>query len=227
MINLFVVVEERRDTMKKTTDPFTRTPGIAGQAYIDCGISDEIISDFSDKNSSKYVYKITGLRGSGKSVEYSNIIQALKKRNDWLVYPLSASGNMLSTLISKMSMEKFISSTQTSTSVNSTTSIGGNAFVVSGNETISVSKTSSDNDHYYSDEATITHMISIASERGYKVLIGIDDISKTKESVTLLSIVGALLLEGFPVYLVVTGLSDNIEDISSEKYPSFFKREVL
>ena len=41
--------------MVKKVDPFTRTPGIAGKAYIDNGIADEIIANFSSEESSKYV----------------------------------------------------------------------------------------------------------------------------------------------------------------------------
>ena len=64
--------------MTLKTDPFTRTPGIAGRAYIDNGIADEIIKCFLDEESAKFVFKITGLRGSGKSVEYGRIIRELK-----------------------------------------------------------------------------------------------------------------------------------------------------
>lgn len=208
----------------KKTDPFTRTPGIAGKAYIDNGIADEIIANFTSDDSSKYVYKITGLRGSGKSVEYSRIIRTLKEKKDWLVYPLSASGNVVQTLISKLSMEKFINSSKTTTSVNSTTSLEGNALVVSGNESLSVSRSFSENERFYSDEAELTQMIESANKKKLKVLIGIDDISKTPGTISLLSIIGSMLLEGRQIYLVVTGLSENIENLSSEKNLSFFKR---
>ena len=208
----------------KSTDPFTRTPGIAGKAYIDNGIADEIIESFKSDVSSKYVYKITGLRGSGKSVEYGRIIRTLKEDKNWLVYPLSSSGEAVKTLISKMSMEDFISSKTETVSTGSTTSVGGNAVVVSGNETVSVTKTVADNEHFYSEEATLTKMIETANKKKYKVLIGVDDISKTPEMVKLLSMVGSMILEGLQVYLVVTGLSENIEDFSSEKNLTFFKR---
>ena len=55
-------------------NPFTRTPGVAGAAFIDMHYADEIIENFENDYSSKYVYKIVGLRGSGKSVEYRKII---------------------------------------------------------------------------------------------------------------------------------------------------------
>ena len=47
--------------MEKRVDPFTRTPGIAGAAYIDTKIADEIIDNFTSDESSKYVYKITNI----------------------------------------------------------------------------------------------------------------------------------------------------------------------
>lgn len=206
------------------TDPFTRTPGIAGKAYIDNGIADEIIKNFTDEDSSKYVYKITGPRGAGKSVEYGKIIRTLKAENNWLVYPLSASGEAVSTLISKISMESFIDSKSTTTALSSTTSVEGNALVLTGGESINVSKTTTDNEHFYSEEATLTKMIEQANKKKYKVLIGVDDISKTKDMVNLLSMFGSMLLEGLQIYLVVTGLSENIEAFSSEKNLTFFKR---
>ena len=208
----------------KGIDPFTRTPGIAGKAYIDNGIADEIIKNFTSEDSSKYVYKITGLRGSGKSVEYGKIIRTLKEEKGWLVYPLSASGDAVTTLISKLSMEKFIDAKSTATTLSSTTSVESSAFVLSGNETVNVAKTFADNEHYYSDEATLTRMVDEAKRKGYKVLAGVDDISKTPVMVSLLSMIGSMILEGLPVYLVVTGLTENIEEFSSEKNLTFFKR---
>ena len=208
----------------KGTDPFTRTPGIAGKAYIDNRVADEIIQDLSSTESAKYVYKITGLRGSGKSVEFGRIIRTLKAKKDWLVYPLSSSGEVVSTLISKLSREEFIDAKVSTFSEASETSVSGNILAVSGNETIKVQKTIADNQMYYSEEATLTEMVSLANKKNYKVLVGIDDISKTPETIRLLSMIGAMLLEGIQIYLVVTGLSENIEDFSSESNLTFFKR---
>lgn len=180
--------------MKTKIDPFTRTPGVAGKAYIDNGVADTIISNFCSPESEKYVYKITGLRGSGKSVEYSKVIRTLKEKKGWLVYPLSATGEAVSTLISRLSMEKFIARSYT------------------------------DNDLFYSEEAILTRMVGIANGKGYNVLVGVDDIARTPEMIKLLSMIGSMILEGLQIYLVVTGLSDNIEDFSSEKNLTFFKR---
>lgn len=191
--------------MEKRVDPFTRTPGIAGAAYIDTCIADEIINSFTSEESSKYVYKITGIRGSGKSVEYGNVIRALKADKKWLVYPLSAAGDAVKTLISKLSMESFIDSKSRVTEV-------------------SVGKKVSDNEHFYSDEAMLTKMVAEANKKKYNVLVGVDDISKTPEMIRLLSMIGSMILEGMHIYLLVTGLAENIEEFSSEKNLTFFKR---
>ena len=224
---IIVLIKKHKDwraLMKEKIDPFTRTPGIAGKAYIDNGIADEIINNFCSEESSKYVYKITGLRGSGKSVEYGRVIRCIKEQTNWLVYTLSAAGDAVSTLIAKLSMEKFVKSQKTDTEISSTTEIGGDILVASGKESIKISKRHSDNENYYSDEAVLSNMMNAAARNNKKVLIGIDDIAKTNEMIKLLSIIGSMILEGLPIYLLVTGISENIEEKKKKKNLTFFKR---
>ncbi len=209
--------------MIKKTDPFTRTPGIAGRAYIDNGIADEIINNFCDEESSKFVYKITGLRGSGKSVEYSKVIRTLKERKDWLVYTLSASGEAVSTLISRLSMEKFIDSKSSKTELTSTARVEGNILFAKGNESINIKKAFQNDEHFFSYEAMLSRLVSQANKKGYNILVGIDDISKTDEMVKLLSIIGSMILEGLKIYLIVTGLTENIESDEAKKLEEMTK----
>lgn len=91
-------------------DPFTRTPGIAVKAYINTHCTEKNIHDFENEESSKYIYKIVGLRGFGKSVEYSQLLNHFRNSNNWLVYGLSAAGNPLEVLIAKLSQENFVDS---------------------------------------------------------------------------------------------------------------------
>ncbi len=207
-------------------DPFTLTPGVAGKPYIDCGIADEIIANFKSDESSKYVYKITGLRGSGKSVEYSKILQTLKKEKNWLVYPLSAEGEGIETLISFLSKEDFINDKKAETSISANASAEGGIPIISGKGGIAVTKTISDNTNYYNAEAALAEMVDIANNKGYNILVMIDDISKTENTVTLLSVLGTMFNKGSRVYLIVSGLSKNIEDffVINKKDP---KGEIL
>ena len=61
-------------------------------------------------------------------------------------------------------------------------------------ESIEITRTSENNPMYYSAEAELSEMIQKANDKGYKVLVGIDDIAKTPEMVKFLSIWGAMLL---------------------------------
>ena len=72
--------------MFNVVDPITKTKGIAGKAYIDMHYKDIVVNSFENPESSKYIYKIVGLRGSGKSVEYSQILGHFKEKiNGWCI----------------------------------------------------------------------------------------------------------------------------------------------
>ena len=208
-----------------TINPFTRTPGVAGDAFIDMHYADEIINNFESDISSKYVYKIVGLRGSGKSVEYRKVINKLSDKKGWLVYTLSAAGNPVSTLIARLSKESFIDDKIRKTTVSAGGSAKADALIVQGEADFEVTRTSEVNTLYFSAEAELTDMIQKANDKGYKVLVGIDDIAKTPEMVKFLSIWGAMLLDDKKkIYFVCTGLTKNIEDFTEEPNLTFFKR---
>ncbi len=209
----------------KRTDPFTRTPGVAGNAFINMHYSDEIINSFENEDSSRYVYKIVGLRGSGKSVEYRKVINHFTEKKGWLTYTLSAAGDPVSTLIAKLSKEEFIDDKRHRASVSAAASAGADALIFKGKADLSITKTAEDNPLYYSPEAELSEMIDEANSNGFRILVGIDDIARTPEMVKFLSIWGAMLLEDRKrIYFVCTGLAKNIEDFTDEPNLTFFKR---
>ncbi len=211
--------------MNTKISPFTRTPGIAGNALIETHESDEIIANFESDESYKYVYKIVGLRGSGKSVEYSIVMNHFRKQTKWLVYSLSAGGNPTQTLISLLSKEKFIDDKSVTRAVGGSASVSGNIPVLSANGNINTSISIKENEHYYSDEAELKAMLEQTKQHGYKILIGIDDIAKTEEMVRFLSILGTIIIEpNANVRFICTGLSKNIEDFVNVPHLSFFVR---
>ena len=212
----------------KKVDPFTRTPGLAGDAFIDTHYADEIIYNFESEKSSKYVYKIVGLRGSGKSVEYRKIVNAMSDKKGWLVYTLSAGGDPVTTLIAKLSKESFIDSKKHVTSVQTGAAAEAGAVIFKGKADVTVSKTSEENVMFFSQEATLGEMLREAKEHGFKVLVGIDDIAKTEEMTKFLSMLGTFLLdEKMEIYFICTGLAKNIEDFANEPNLTFFKRSDL
>ena len=211
--------------MTNGISPFTRTPGIAGGALIETHFSDEIIANFESLESFKYVYKIVGLRGSGKSVEYSIVMNHFREEKNWLVFALSAGGNPLQTLISALSKEDFIDNKTRTESYGANAAARGNVGIASADAGFSATIDVSNNEHYYSDENELRQMLKAAKNNGLKVLIGIDDIAKTDAMVQFLSILGMIMMEpDYDVRLICTGLSKNIEDFVSIPHLSFFVR---
>lgn len=67
-------------------------------------------------------------------------------------------------------------------------------------------------------------MIQAAQKKGKKILIGIDEVSKSQEMVKFASEYGRWLRAGYPVYFVCTGLYENIQELSNVKNLTFFRR---
>lgn len=67
-------------------------------------------------------------------------------------------------------------------------------------------------------------MLERARIQGRKILIGIDEITRAPECVAFASEFGKWLRAGYAVYLVCTGLYENIEQLYNVKNLTFFRR---
>ena len=208
--------------------PFSTTPGIAGEAYINNYYADEIIANFESSYSTQYVYKLIGLRGSGKSVEYKKVMDHFSLMPEkWKVYALAAGGDPIQAFISSMALEKEIYNYVKTKEISMSGEVEGNALLINGNVAATSKTILSANPNYYSAETEMRTMCEKICASGYTILIGIDDISKTDSMAQFLSIVGSLLLNPkVKIRMVVTGLQKNIEDFYSLdiEHLSFFVR---
>ena len=184
---------------KRVQNPFTHTYGSAGQAYIDMGWAEKAISNFEFDVPSEYVYKIIGVRGSGKTVVLSDIIRHFMSKEcidaGWMVYDLSSARDPLHTLVAYLSKEKFC-----------------------------ISTSDPKKDVYYDDEVELDDFLGRAFDAGKRILICIDDIAKTEDMVAFCSVYAKYIRIGCPVYLVCTGLFTNMEALGRVKNLTFFRR---
>ena len=79
-------------------------------------------------------------------------------------------------------------------------------------------------DIFFDISVEIEEMIQQAEEKGKKILVGIDEVSKTTEMIKFASEYGRWLRANYPVYLVCTGLYENIQEVSNVKNLTFFRR---
>jgi hypothetical protein len=205
---------------KQTQNPFTHTYGSAGQAYIDMGWAREAIENFDFDSPSEFVYKIIGVRGSGKTVVLSDIIHYFrseeKSDEGWIVYDLSSARDPLHTLVAYLAKEKFSRKGRKSIDFTAKANLG----LISGD----ISTSGKNNDAYYDDEAELDELLESAFKAGKRILICIDDIAKTEDMVAFCSVYAKYIRAEKAVYLVCTGLFSNMESLGRVKNLTFFKR---
>lgn len=208
------------DNTKEKQNPFTHTYGSAGQAYIDMGWADEAIRNFDFDMPSEYVYKIIGVRGSGKTVVLSNVIKYYKRQDNvekgWLVYDLSSARDPLHTLVSYLAKEKFAHSKKKSINVTANANLG---FISGGINTVQPTA-----DVYYDDEVELDVMLESAFAKGKRIMVCIDDIAKTEAVVAFCSVYAKYIRAEKPVYLICTGLFSNMEALGRVRNLTFFRR---
>ena len=209
--------------MSVQQNPFTHTYGSAGQAYIDMGRADTAINNFNFEKPSEYVYKIVGVRGSGKTVVLSDIIRYYKTPSNvdkgWIVYDLSSARDPLHTLVAYLANEKFSGINKRKININTSAAIGP----VGG----SISTEKAKDNSYYDDEVELDILLDKAFSKGKKIMLCIDDIAKTDPVVAFCSVYAKYIRAEKPIYLICTGLFSNIESLGRVKNLTFFRRAEI
>jgi hypothetical protein len=202
-------------------NPFTTTFSKAPEnTYIAIQKTDEILENFSYEHPSESVYKITGVRGSGKTVILAKIEEELKndqnRKNGWLVFDLSPARDMLGQFAAMLQKEGFGKKETKNRSLNISASVLGTGGGVGYSE--------EKEGRFFDIGVEIETMIQQAMGQNKKILVGIDEVSRTSDMVKFASEYGRWLRADYPVYLVCTGLYENIQEVSNVKNLTFFRR---
>ncbi len=178
-------------------NPFTLTfSRIPEYSYIPTEQADEILNGPAFEP----VFRITGVRGSGKTVMLARIEQELRseesRANGWFVFNLNPVRDMLRQTAA-MLMEEGID-------IPEVRNCG-----VSG------------------ISGAVGKMLGEAKAKGKKILFAVDEVSKTEEMVGFLSEFGKWIEESYPVYLVCTGLYENLSEVDNVKSLTFFRESTI
>lgn len=199
------------------TTTFSKTPDYT---YITTEQPDEIIANFNYENPSESVYKITGVRGSGKTVTLAKVESEFRKEerkaDGWIVIDLNPTRDMLVQFASQLVKEGFGKGETKSRSLNLSASFIGTG----GGIGVSAEKSNS----FFDIGTEIDEMLQKIQKKGHKILVGIDEVSKNRGMIEFTSEYGRWLRAGYPVYLVCTGLYENIMEVSNVKNLTFFRR---
>lgn len=199
------------------TTTFSKNPE---NSYIYTEQTNVILENFMYDNPSESVYKVTGVRGSGKTVILAKIEEELRNEDNakkgWLVYDVNPSRDMLGQIAAMLVRDGFEKKSAKGKSVSISASILGTGG--------GIGLSSDGNNSFFDIGVEIEEMLQNVQKKNKRILIGIDEVSKTTEMIQFASEYGKWLRANYPVYLVCTGLYENIIEVSNVKNLTFFRR---
>jgi len=172
--------------------------------------TEEIVNCFNAENPPQQAYIITGIRGVGKTVLMTNIANRFRKQNDWVVIELNSSSELLKDLAAKLYNEKGLSSLFQAAGIDL-------SFFGIG---INIKKVEPITDL----ETAIVRMLKKLKEKNKRLLITIDEVSNSKEMRVFAGAFQIFVRQELPIFLLMTGLYENINSLQNEKNLTFLYR---
>lgn len=192
-------------------NPFTLSFGKKPLQYISrIQQTAEVIENFTAKEPSNQIYMITGVRGSGKTVMMTGIASEFKKRENWIVLELNPNRDILQSLAAKLySLPEMHPAFLKAKLDFSAFGLG-----VSLENAVPVTDI----------EQAIELMLAEIGKRDKRLLISIDEVTDCEHVRIFASSFQIFLRQEHPVFLLMTGLFENIYDLQNEKSLTFLYR---
>ena len=190
---------------------FTLTFGQEPSSYIKRDdVAKEICDDFFLDFPLSHVYVITGVRGSGKTVLLTSISKKIAEKKDWIVVDVNPNREILSQVAAGLyecpAVKPYFLAGSFSISFK------GFGFSIEGKEPVSNIKT------------VLERMLRVLNGHKKKVLITIDEMSKNSNTNAFVHDFQNLLRDGFPVFLLMTGLYENVDALQNNRNLTFLYR---
>lgn len=172
--------------------------------------SSTVIDSFLGNSDDQQIYLITGIRGSGKTVFMTDIQKRFRKEEDWIVTELNPEKDLLTALAAKLSSENSLAAIFKTAKIN--LSFWGLGLEVSGTAPIT------------DIEVAISRMLTTLKSHKKKLLITIDEVTSNQYIREFAAAFQILIRQDLPVYLLMTGLYENINNLQNEDSLTFLYR---
>ena len=200
----------RKELLLMKRNPFNLIFGKEPQQSIPrVSESAEILESFRAEPPEQQIYMITGVRGCGKTVFMTELAAELKKE-DWIVVELNSSQDLMTDLAASLGSENQLARIFQKASIN--LSLFGIGLEVKGSVPIS------------NIQVALTKMLESLKKHGRKVLVCIDEVTATASMKTFAGAFQIFLRQDLPIYLLMTGLYDNINNLQNEQNLTFLYR---
>ena len=170
----------------------------------------EVLEYFDEEPALQQIYMITGIRGSGKTVFMTEAAKELGQDDDWIVVELNPAGNLLEDLAGSLASENSLARMFQSAKIN--LSFFGIGLEVKGSVPIS------------NIQVALTKMLESIKKQKKKVLICVDEVNVTGPMKEFAGAFQIFVRQDLPVFLLMTGLYENIKNLQNENNLTFLYR---
>lgn len=192
-------------------NPFTLTFGKSPLEPVERPVqTNEIIDAFTSDPVNQQMFIITGVRGSGKTVMMSEIAHRLRDKDDWIVIELNPATDLLLNMLSKLNSNATCSGIIKSAKIN--LSFFGFGAEIEGSTPITDAETA------------IIAILERIRKKGKRLLITIDEVTNNEYMHVFASSFQIFVRQDLPVFLLATGLYENIDELQNEKNLTFLYR---
>ena len=172
--------------------------------------NEEILESFTAENPSYQVCMITGVRGAGKTVAMTTIAKRLRAEKNWIVIDLNPERDMLRQLAAELSNRKELLELFRDAKIN--LSFLGFGLEIDGEPPVT------------DLVVAARRMLERIAVSGKRVLLTVDEASSTRQFREFASQFQIFMREDLPVFMIMTGLYENIAELQDEKNLTFLYR---
>ena len=192
-------------------NPFTLTFGKSPLEPVERPVqTNEIIEAFTADPINQQMFIITGVRGSGKTVMMTEISHRLRKKEDWVVIELNPDTDLLQGMLSKLNSNQVCAGMIKSAKID--LSFFGFGVSIEGAAPIT------------DTETAIIAILEKMKKSEKRLLITIDEVTNSEYMHVFASAFQIFVRQDLPVFLLATGLYENIDELQNEKSLTFLYR---
>ena len=170
----------------------------------------QISEAFDNEPAVQQIFMISGIRGAGKTVLLTEICNLYRSKENWVVVELNPNGDLLQGLLIKLSNDSRCLNIIKSAKLN--LSFWGIGLEIEGSTPIT------------DTETAIMQILTNLQKAGKKVLVAIDEVTSNSKMHEFVSAFQIMLRQNAPLYLLMTGLYENIDELQNEKSLTFLYR---
>lgn len=173
-------------------------------------VIDSIVETLDSDVVEEQAFKITGIRGTGKTVTLTAIENKLRRFEDWIIVDLKSLGNIIEELVAELYSQVAYISEFVDKELNlSKFGIG---------MTITNKKPVACIDH------ALKEILNHLRKKEKRVLVVIDEARCTDEMASFIQLFQILIREEMPIYLLIAGLYEDVESLENKDGLTFFLR---